>query len=114
MSGKKYALLPMEDDDLGPTKVVERKKEKRRHGDKSSRKEKHRERSPRRERERSPRREDNHRSKTIRKRDVNEAEFEDRWGDEEYISEPEPEFQESASKRVKTSHEDENEDRPIK
>jgi len=116
MSGKKYALLPMEDDDLGPTKVVERKKEKRRHGDKSSRKEKHRERSrerersPRRERERSPRREDNHRSKTIRKRDVNEAEFEDRWGDEEYISEPEPEFQESASKRVKTSHEDENED----
>ncbi|KAK0109203.1 hypothetical protein ONS96_003026 [Cadophora gregata f. sp. sojae] len=115
MSGKKYALLPMEDDDLGPTKVVERKKEKRRHGEKSSRREKNRdrsrerERSPRRERQRSPRREDNHRSKTIRKRDVNEAEFEDRWGDEEYISEPEPEFQESASKRVKTSH-DENED----
>ncbi|KAL5321987.1 hypothetical protein ACEPPN_009953 [Leptodophora sp. 'Broadleaf-Isolate-01'] len=115
MSGKKYALLPMEDDDLGPTKVVERKKEKRRHGEKSSRREKHRdrsrerERSPRREKERSPRREE-HRSKTIRKRDVNEADFEDRWGDEEYISEPEPEFQESASKRVKTSHEDEEVD----
>ncbi|CZS87912.1 probable pre-mRNA splicing protein PRP2 [Rhynchosporium graminicola] len=112
MSGKKYALLPMEDDDLGPTKVVERKKEKRRHGEKSSRREKNRERSrerersPRREKERSPRREDNHRSKTIRKRDVNEADFEDRWGDEEYISEPEPEFEESASKRMKTSHED--------
>ncbi|KAH7350732.1 putative Pre-mRNA-splicing factor ATP-dependent RNA helicase-like protein cdc28 [Rhexocercosporidium sp. MPI-PUGE-AT-0058] len=115
MSGKKYALLPMEDDDLGPTKVVERKKEKRRHGEKSSRREKHRERSrerersPRREKDRSPRREE-HRSKAIRKRDVNEADFEDRWGDEEYISEPEPEFQESASKRVKTSHEDENEE----
>ncbi|KAI9048435.1 hypothetical protein LZ554_007271 [Drepanopeziza brunnea f. sp. 'monogermtubi'] len=115
MSGKKYALLPMEDDDLGPTKVVERKKEKRRHGEKSSsRRDKPRDRSRDRERERqrSPRREEHHRSKTIRKRDAHEADFEDRWGDEEYISEPEPEpeFQESASKRVKTSHADEDEE----
>ncbi|PBP15338.1 helicase associated domain-containing protein [Diplocarpon rosae] len=109
MSGKKYALLPMDDDDLGPSKVVERKKEKRRHGEKSSsRRDKPRERSRERERERSPRREEHHRSKTIRKRDASEVEYEDRWGDEEYISEPEPVFQESASKRVKTSHEDED------
>jgi len=107
MGAKKYALLPMEEEDLGPAKVVENKKEKRRHGEKSSssRREKHRSRS----RERSPRRETEHRSKTIRRRD-NEADFEDRWGDEEYVSEEEPEFQESASKRVKVDHERDEEE----
>ena len=106
MSGKKYALLPMEEDEVGPAKVVEKKKEKRRHGEKSSssRREKHRDRS----RDRSPRRESDHRSKTIRRRDANEADFEDRGGDEEYVSEEEPEFQESAPKRVKTSHSDDD------
>jgi pre-mRNA-splicing factor ATP-dependent RNA helicase DHX16 len=109
MGPKKYALVPMDEEDLGPAKVVEKKKEKRRHGEKSSssRREKHtRERS----RERSPRREAEPRSKTIRKREANDAEFDDRWGDEEYVSEEEPEFQESAAKRLKTEHEKENEE----
>ncbi|EHK97866.1 P-loop containing nucleoside triphosphate hydrolase [Glarea lozoyensis ATCC 20868] len=107
-AAKKYALLPMEDDEVGPAKVVE-KKERRRHRDKhsSSRHDKRSERS----RERSPRRESEHRSKTIRKREATDANFEDRWGDEEYVSEEEePEFVESASKRIKTSHTDEEED----
>ncbi|PQE23376.1 hypothetical protein CJF32_00009423 [Rutstroemia sp. NJR-2017a WRK4] len=111
MSGKRYALLPMEDEDLGPAKVVEKKKEKRRHGEKSSssRKERHaRERS----RERSPRRERDleHRSKPSRRRNAKDEDFEDRWGDEEYVSEEEPEFHESASKRVKVEHAPESED----
>jgi pre-mRNA-splicing factor ATP-dependent RNA helicase DHX16 len=109
MGPKKYALVPMDEEDLGPAKVVEKKKEKRRHGEKSSssRREKHtRERS----RERSPRREAEPRSKTIRKREANDADFEDRWGDEEYVSEEEPEFQESAAKRLKTEHEKENDE----
>lgn len=104
MAAKKYALLPMEDEDLGPAKVVERKKERRRHGDKpsSSRREKdHRERS----RERSPRREVVHRTKATRRRTADDNDFEDRWGDEEYVSELEPDFQESASKRPKIDHE---------
>lgn len=94
----------MEEEDLGPAKVVEKKKEKRRHSEKSSRREKQRERS----REHSPRKSE-HPSKAIRKRN-NEADFEDRWGDEEYVSEEEPEFQESASKRIKVEHEDEDEE----
>lgn len=105
MVGKKYALLPMEEEEIGPAKVVEKKKEKRRHGEKSSssRREKYtRDRS----RDRSPRRESEHRSKTIRRREANDADFDDRWGDEEYVSEEESEFQESAPKRVKTSHTD--------
>jgi pre-mRNA-splicing factor ATP-dependent RNA helicase DHX16 len=109
MGPKKYALVPMDEEDLGPAKVVEKKKEKRRHGEKSSssRHEKHtRERS----RERSSRQEAEPRSKTIRKREANDADFEDRWGDEEYVSEEEPEFQESAAKRLKTEHEKENEE----
>jgi pre-mRNA-splicing factor ATP-dependent RNA helicase DHX16 len=110
MSGKRYALLPMEDEDLGPAKVVEKKKEKRRHGEKSSsRKERHaRERS----RERSPRRERDleHRSKPSRRRNAKDEDFEDRWGDEEYVSEEEPEFHESASKRVKVEHAPESDD----
>jgi pre-mRNA-splicing factor ATP-dependent RNA helicase DHX16 len=100
MPANKYAFVPMDEEEVGPAKVVQ-KKEKRRHGDKSSRRDdKHRNRS----RERSPRREtEHHRSKTIRKRDANEDD--DRWGDEEYISEEEPEFQESAPKRVKLDDE---------
>lgn len=106
MAAKKYALVPMEDEDLGPARVIQKGKEKRRHGEKStsSRRDKsHRERS------RSPRRETVHRSKTIRRRD-NEADFDDRWGDVEYSSEEEQaEFEESAPKRVKVDHEDEDE-----
>jgi pre-mRNA-splicing factor ATP-dependent RNA helicase DHX16 len=106
MGEKKYALLPMEDEDLGPAKVVERKKEKRRHGDSSKRRDRDRERHHReRSRSKSPRRDADYKSKKIRRRDANDDDFEDRWGDEEYVSEEEPEFQESASKRVKTEHE---------
>ncbi|KAF4632038.1 hypothetical protein G7Y89_g6096 [Cudoniella acicularis] len=114
-AAKKYALLPMEEEDLGPAKVVEKKKEKRRHGEKSSssRRDKHRDRSRERESERSPHRESEHKSKTIRRRDANEADFDDRWGDEEYVEEEEPEFQESASKRVKTDHANEDEEEDI-
>jgi pre-mRNA-splicing factor ATP-dependent RNA helicase DHX16 len=109
MVGKKYALLPMEEEEVGPAKVVEKKKEKRRHNEKSSssRREKHtRDRS----RDRSPPRDLEHRSKTIRRRDADDAGFDERWGDEEYVSEEEPEFQESAPKRVKTSHSDDDVD----
>jgi len=103
MAAKKYALLPMEEEDLGPAKVVEKKRERRRHGDKSS--SSRREKEPReRSREHSPRREAEHRTKAIRRRTINDNDFEERWGDEEYISEDEPEFQESASKRLKTEH----------
>ena len=107
-AAKKYALLPMGEEDLGPAKVVEKKKEKRRHRDKSpSRREKHtRERSP----ERSPRRDSEHRPRKLRRREENDADLEDRWGDEEYVSEEDPEFQESATKRIKTDHVKDEED----
>lgn len=95
MPSNKYAFVPMDDDEVGPTKVVE-KKEKRRHGDKK--RDRHRDRS----REKSPRREEHHRSKTIRKRDTND---DDRWGDEEYISEEEVMFQQPSPKRVKIDRE---------
>ena len=110
MASKKYALVSMEDEGLGPARVVEKKKEKRSHGEKSSpsRKDKsHRERS------RSPRHEAVYRSKTIRRRD-NSADFEDRWGDVEYSSEEEQaEFEESAPKRVKVGHAEEEEEEDI-
>ncbi|KAL3424057.1 helicase associated domain-containing protein [Phlyctema vagabunda] len=109
VGAKKYALLPMEEEDLGPAKVVEKKKEKRRHGEKSSSRRERGTRDRERSRERSPRRETEHRSKTIRRRDANGADFDDRWGDEEYVSEEEPEFQESASKRIKTEHDQDEE-----
>ena len=101
MPANKYAFVPMDEEEVGPAKVVQ-KKEMRRHGEKSfSRRDKYRDRS----RERSPRRDsEHHRTKTIRKRDADHDD--DRWGDEEYVSEEEPEFQESASKRVKFDHED--------
>jgi pre-mRNA-splicing factor ATP-dependent RNA helicase DHX16 len=104
MGPKKYGFVPMEDDEVGPAKVVEKKEKKRRHGERSSRREKstrERSRSPRRERE------SEHHSKKIRRRDANDDDFEDRWGDEEYVSEEEPEFKESPPKRLKTDHESE-------
>jgi pre-mRNA-splicing factor ATP-dependent RNA helicase DHX16 len=100
MSGqKRYALL-LDEDDIGPAKVVEKKKEKR-HKSSSSRREKPRERS----RERSPRKSDH--TKSIRKRD---NEVDDRWGDQSEEEEEEPEFQESAPKRVKIDKEDSEEE----
>ncbi|TGO48510.1 hypothetical protein BOTNAR_0471g00100 [Botryotinia narcissicola] len=104
MASKKYALLPMEEEEIGPAKVVAKRKEKKSHRESSSRRDRHREKSPR--RERSPRRDTEQRSKTIRNKANDD--YEERWGDEEYISEDEPEFQEPASKRVKTVHSDED------
>ncbi|KAL6922203.1 hypothetical protein FSST1_006229 [Fusarium sambucinum] len=116
MSSKKYAFLPMEEDEVGPQKVTKEKKSRHRHrerdrDDKSSRHSKsRRERS----RSRSPARASSSRHsrpKQYRQRD-DKADFDDRWGDEEPPSdEPEeeddePEFEQSASKRVKLSHDE--------
>ncbi|KAK2003279.1 helicase associated domain-containing protein [Colletotrichum falcatum] len=109
MASKKYAFLPMEDDEVGPTKVVkDKKKHKSRHRDRSREREREHGRSERTSRRRSRSRSPARPSKQYRKRD---ADADDRWADEEPPSEAdeieereEPEFQESASKRVKLSH----------
>jgi pre-mRNA-splicing factor ATP-dependent RNA helicase DHX16 len=98
MGAKMYALVPMDEEDLGPAKVIEKKKDKRRHVEKHLRDEKDRgEQSW----DKSPHRESDHRKKAIRRRHADD-DFEERWGDEEYESEPE--FQESIAKRIKTDH----------
>ncbi|KAI8274382.1 Pre-mRNA-splicing factor ATP-dependent RNA helicase-like protein [Colletotrichum sp. SAR11_240] len=114
MASKKYAFLPMEDDEVGPTKVVkEKKKHKLRHRDRSRERDRDRDRSERTSRRRSRSRSPARPSKQYRKRDTDN---DDRWADEEPPSEveevdEEPEFQESASKRVKLSHDDRDRER---
>ncbi|KAI8194318.1 Pre-mRNA-splicing factor ATP-dependent RNA helicase-like protein [Colletotrichum sp. SAR 10_65] len=115
MASKKYAFLPMEDDEVGPTKVVkEKKKHKSRHRDRSRERDRDRDRSERTSRRRSRSRSPARPSKQYRKRDTDN---DDRWADEEPPSEveeevdEEPEFQESASKRVKLSHDDRDRER---
>ncbi|KAF5507833.1 Pre-mRNA-splicing factor ATP-dependent RNA helicase-like protein cdc28 [Colletotrichum aenigma] len=115
MASKKYAFLPMEDDEVGPTKVVkEKKKHKSRHRDRSRERDRDRDRSERMSRRRSRSRSPARPSKQYRKRDTDN---DDRWADEEPPSEveeevdDEPEFQESASKRVKLSHDDRDRER---
>ncbi|VUC37801.1 unnamed protein product [Clonostachys rosea] len=126
MSSKKYAFLPMDDGEVGPQKVSKEKKHRSRHRDRdrdnkttsrSSRP--HRQRS--RSRSTSRHRSSHHtssRSKHYRRRDEG-GDAEDRWADEEPPSdEPEedddePEFQESANKRVKLSHDAEKEDEEL-
>ncbi|KAF3809002.1 Pre-mRNA-splicing factor ATP-dependent RNA helicase-like protein cdc28 [Colletotrichum gloeosporioides] len=115
MASKKYAFLPMEDDEVGPTKVVkEKKKHKSRHRDRSRERDRDRDRNERTSRRRSRSRSPARPSKQYRKRDTDN---DDRWADEEPPSEgeeevdEEPEFQESASKRVKLSHDDRDRDR---
>ncbi|TEA20543.1 Pre-mRNA-splicing factor ATP-dependent RNA helicase-like protein cdc28 [Colletotrichum sidae] len=122
MASKKYAFLPMEEDEVGPAKVVkDKKKHKPRHRDRSRERERDREHERDRDRDRDHRSEKPHRrrsrsrsparpSKQYRKRDTD---YDDRWADEEPPSEPEepeaddePDFRESASKRVKLSHGD--------
>lgn len=120
MSSKKYALLPMDDEEVGPQRVGKEKKHKSRrrsrdrdhkrdedpHSSRNSKSRRERSRS------RSPRRSSNHtssKSKSYRRRAEND--FDDRWADEEPPSdepEEEQEFEESASKRVKISHDDED------
>lgn len=124
MSSKKYAFLPMDDQEVGPQNIAADKKHKHRHrhrdrgrdrGDRSpsekSKSKHHRSRS----RSRSPR-SDRHghaanQAKTFRRRDTG-PDFDDRWGDEappsdeSEVDDKAPEFQESASKRVKLSNDD--------
>lgn len=115
MSSKKYAFLPMEDDEVGPQKVTKEKKYKHRHRDRDEKATSRHTKSRRdRSRSRSPGRSSSHHSrpKQYRKRDA-DGDFDDRWGDEEPPSdEPEEgeEFEESASKRMKLSHDEPNED----
>lgn len=105
MGAKKYALVSMGDEELGPAKVAETKKEKRRHSEKRSpTRDRHRDRDTR---EDSSQKTLEYRTRTIRKRDHASTDFDDRWGDEEFVSDDEPDFQESASKRVKTEHKEE-------
>ncbi|TPX06883.1 uncharacterized protein E0L32_002379 [Thyridium curvatum] len=106
MASKRYAFVAMDDDnEVGPQKVQKKKKDR---SDKhSSRHSRSHRRS--RSRSRSPKRESRHyssRSKTSSRRD--ERDYDDRWADEEPFpeDEEEPEFQESASKRVKLSRDD--------
>ncbi|KAI9900792.1 hypothetical protein N3K66_005054 [Trichothecium roseum] len=132
MSSKKYAFLPMEDDEVGPQKVSKEKKHRSRHRDRERDRDRDRDRarddrrSPRpsksrrdRSRSKSPRRShhSSSHSKHLRRRD--NADFDDRWADEEPLSdepgeeeedEDEPEFRESAAKRVKLSHDDPQEE----
>ncbi|PQE32413.1 hypothetical protein CJF32_00001194 [Rutstroemia sp. NJR-2017a WRK4] len=98
MASKSYVFLPMDEDEIGPVKVAAKKKEKKHHRESSSRRDRHRERSP------FPKIEQ--RSKTNRQKDNNE--FEDRWRDEEYVSEEEPKSGEPASKRVRTGNSDDD------
>ncbi|KAK6841474.1 helicase associated domain-containing protein [Apiospora arundinis] len=116
MNNKRYAFVPMADDEVGPQKVAAKKKTKHHHRDDRDKRhdqERH-SRSSRHDRSRSPRTSRSSKSKNIRRRD-HDAETDDRWGDEEPASEDggadeEPEFQESASKRVKLSRDDDDAD----
>jgi len=123
---KRYAFVPMDEEEVGPQKVEKKSKHRRRddrdrNRDRDRERERERERSHRdrrssrsRSRSRSPRRESHkHRSKAIRRRDQNDDDDDDRWGDEEPDPSSsggeradEPEFQESAPKRVKLNHDD--------
>ncbi|KAI1428633.1 P-loop containing nucleoside triphosphate hydrolase protein [Xylaria sp. FL1777] len=113
---KRYAFVPMDEEEVGPQKVEKKSKSRRRDERDRDRDRRRRHRSPSRSRSqsrnRSPRG-DTHKkkSKSIRKHD--EGNYNDRWGDEEPEPTPsgderadEPEFQESAPKRVKLSHDD--------
>ncbi|RMJ06708.1 Pre-mRNA-splicing factor ATP-dependent RNA helicase-like protein cdc28 [Fusarium kuroshium] len=117
MSSKKYALLPMDEDEVGPQKVSKEKKHRHRHRDRDDKSSSRHSRSRRdRSRSRSPGRgssSQHSRSKQYRRRD-DKADFDDRWGDEVPPSsepeEEEEEFEESASKRVKLSHDEPKEE----
>ncbi|KAI1821375.1 P-loop containing nucleoside triphosphate hydrolase protein [Xylaria intraflava] len=109
---KRYAFVPMDEEEVGPQKVeTKSSKHRRRHERNRSRDRSYQRRS--RSRSRSPRKEThNRKSKSIRRRA--EGNYDDRWGDEEPEPTPseseragEPEFQESIPKRVKLSHDDE-------
>ena len=96
----------MDDDAMGPERVVKKdKKAKSRHRRSSrspTRSSTHRKRS----RSRSPKK------STSSRRRRRDDDYDDRWGDEEYVSEEEGEEEGRHSpKRVKTSHRDDDDDR---
>ncbi|GAB0134736.1 hypothetical protein EsDP_00003093 [Epichloe bromicola] len=119
MSSKRYAFVPMGDDEVGPQRVVKEKKRKhrRRDGDDNKSSSRH----SRSRRDRSPSRSpapSSHKqsSKRYRRRDA-EADVDDRWADEEPppdnpdnpdapMPDKEAEFEASASKRMKLDHDD--------
>ncbi|KAF7556771.1 hypothetical protein G7046_g6210 [Stylonectria norvegica] len=112
MSSKRYAFVPMDEEEVGPQKVTKEKKHRHRHRDRDEKPSSRHSKSTReRSRSRSPTRTSSHhsRSKQIRRADT-KTDFDDRWGDEEPPSGPEEqeeaEIEESASKRVKLSHDD--------
>ncbi|KAM0438759.1 hypothetical protein ACHAPT_001517 [Fusarium lateritium] len=118
MSSKKYALLPMDEDEVGPQKVSKERKHRHRHRDRDDKSSSRHSRSRRdRSRSRSPGQgslSQHSRPKQYRRRD-DKADFDDRWGDEEPPSddpeeEEDAEFEESASKRVKLSHDEPKEE----
>lgn len=116
MSSKRYAFVPMEDDEVGPQRVVKEKKHRhrRRDGDDNKSSSRH----SRSRRDRSPSRSPapsshNQGSKRYRRRDA-ETDVDDRWADEEPLPDnpdapmpdKEAEFEASASKRMKLDHDD--------
>ncbi|EHA51606.1 ATP-dependent RNA helicase DHX8 [Pyricularia oryzae 70-15] len=119
-SNKKYAFLPMQDDEVGPQKVKKSSKD-RRDKKKESSSSRH-SRSHRRSRSRSPARESSSKHYRSRAKDSRRDydrhssrrdDKEDRWADDEPLTDDgadEPEFEQSASKRVKISHGDDAED----
>ncbi|ODA78897.1 hypothetical protein RJ55_04487 [Drechmeria coniospora] len=129
MSSKKYALLPMDDDEVGPQKVA-RVKKHRHGGHREARGDRERERDDRasrssrsrhdddQRRSRSPRASHGSRSRTFRARRHGDDASEDRWGDEVPPSpndvaadvDDSAEFEESASKRLKLRHDESREE----
>ncbi|KAI8629950.1 P-loop containing nucleoside triphosphate hydrolase protein [Xylariaceae sp. FL1651] len=107
---KRYAFIPMDEEEVGPQKVEKKSKQRRRDETDRSHSRRHHRRS--RSHSRSPHREPHdQKSKSIRKH--GQDDYDDRWGDEEPIPTPSgdegadgPEFQESVPKRVKLSHDD--------
>lgn len=93
---KKYRLLEMEDEDLEPTKVTKVDRVEKSRRPRENRAEvsvtKHHDGNRERDGER-------HRSKKLRRKE--DVDFEDRWGDEEYVEE---EFAQSPSKRVRLNN----------
>ncbi|KAI1284186.1 P-loop containing nucleoside triphosphate hydrolase protein [Xylaria sp. FL0933] len=111
---KRYAFVPMDEEEVGPQKVESKSKSRRR--DERDRDRSHRRRHRSQSRDRSPRG-DTHKKKSKSIRKHGDGDYDDRWGDEEPELTPsgderadEPEFQESAPKRVKLRHDDGAED----
>ncbi|MCJ1405976.1 hypothetical protein MMC19_000041 [Ptychographa xylographoides] len=88
---KKYKLLEMEEEELEPAKIhTTIKKPKIYHAEKESNGHKEED-----KRDAG----DHHRSRKLRRKE--DTDFEDRWGDEEYVGEAEEAFDQSPTKRLK-------------